>query len=382
MNIAWFIFIAFLFLMAQSYLFRKWGLTRLTYSRTFSKESVFAGEEFEMLDEISNRKGLPIPWLRLESRIDPGLQFIRRQDSIKDEASEGYHKTLFSLFPYQKVTRRHRIKGLKRGVYHLENVSITLGDLIGLANAHESFHSEAMVLIYPKLVPIDQLPLPAHSLLGEITVKRWLMEDPFIRAGVRDYVNGDPLRSLNWKATARTGRLQVSKNDYTADFHLMIYLNLDETDDLWMPILNKPLAELKISYAATLATYLITKGISTGFGANSDFVPPFGSAPAQGRASVRIEPNHRQQQLTRLYDAMAKLSLDRSMSFPQFLNEDIGSRTNTDILIITSHVSEAWEERIRSIKNQGNEVHLLMISDSLNKGQEDKKEGEIKLGIN
>lgn len=381
MSIAWFIFITFLFLIGQSLIFKKWGFKRLTYSRSFNKESVFIGEEIEMVDEISNHKFLPIPWLRLESRIDPCLQFFKGQTSLKEEQRDGFHKTLFSLFPYQKITRRHRIRCTKRGIYHLEKVSLTLGDIIGLLGFHKSFKSEATVVVYPELIPIDQLPLPAHSLLGEIVVRRWIMDDPFIRAGVRDYAQGDPLRTVNWKATARTGRLQVSKHDYTADYHLMIYINFDELDDIWMPIQNTSLAELKISYAATIATYLISKGISTGFGCNSELVQSFGNHALKDRTSVKIEPSKKQNQLAYIYDTLAKLSLERSMSFQRFLNEDVWNRSKTDILIIASHRSEALEDTVRSIENQGNKVNWLMLSDSLNGVQENKGEGERKLGF-
>jgi hypothetical protein len=378
MSIAWFLFITCLISVIQSFIFNKWGLTRLQYTRSFSKESVFAGEEIEMVDEISNNKPLPIPWLRLESKIDRSLQFVRKKDQLTEIQSDEFHRTLFSLLPFQKITRRHKVCCIKRGYYELKTVSLTLGDVLGFGETFDRFNAKATVTVYPEVIPIEDIPLPSHSWLGDIMVRRWIIDDPFVNAGVREYSYGDSMNSVNWKATARTGSLQVSKKDYTADHHLMIYLNFDESEDIWMPIQNAPLIEKGISYAASIAQNSISKGISTGFGCNSYLVEPFGGQTAENniKTSVRIEPNNGKHQLTYLYDTMAKLSLDRSMSFNRFLIEDMKNRQDTDILIITSLLTTTIQANIRLLEAQGNKIEILMLTDHPNGNIDMKGVGE------
>jgi hypothetical protein len=338
---------------------------------------VFAGEEIEMIDEISNNKLLPIPWLRLESKIDHNLQFARKQDHSTEELREEFHRTLFSLLPYQKITRRHKISCLKRGYYELKTVSLTLGDVLGFGETFDRFNAKATVTVYPEIIPIEDIPLPSHSWLGDIMVRRWIIDDPFFIAGVREYSYGDSMNSVNWKATARTGSLQVSKRDYTADHHLMIYLNFDETEDIWMPIQNALLIEKGISYAASIAQQSISKGINTGFGCNSYLVEPFGEIIENNvKESVRIEPKNGKHQLTQLYDTMAKLSIDRSMSFNRFLLEDMNNRLNTDILIITTLLTTNIQENIRLLELQGNKIEILMLTDQLDNYNNMQGEGE------
>ena len=81
MSIAWFIFITYVVFGAQAYIFGKWGLSRVQYTRTFNETAVFEGEAIEMIDEIANKKLLPVPWLRLESKINANLQFQRQSNS-------------------------------------------------------------------------------------------------------------------------------------------------------------------------------------------------------------------------------------------------------------------------------------------------------------
>lgn len=370
MSIAWFIIITCLISVIQSVIFNKWGLFRLQYTRSFNKEKVYAGEEIEMIDEISNNKLLPIPWLRLESKIDRNLQFVGKQDQLTEVHSEEFHRTLFSMLPYQKITRRHKVRCTKRGYYELKNVSLTLGDIFGFGESFRKFNAKAAVTVFPEMIAIEEIPLPSHSWLGDIIVRRWIIEDPFVIAGVRDYSRGDSLNSVNWKATARTGNLQVSKKDYTADHQLMIYLNFDESEDIWMPIQNTSLIEKGISYAASIAGNSIAKGINTGFGCNSYLVEPFREKTENDtKSSIRIEPKSGKHQLTYLYDTMAKLSMDRSISFNRFLMEDLETRTQTDILLITSIITDNIQEKIHLLEKQGNKIELLMLTDHPNQGE-------------
>jgi uncharacterized protein (DUF58 family) len=361
MSIIWIILTTLLVIGFQSYIFSKWGLTRIEYTRSFNKDAVFPRENFEMIDEISNNKLLPLPWVRLETRIDGNLQFFKNREESMDENSEEYHRTLFSFAPYQKITRKHKVSCRKRGYYRLKTVSITLGDVMGINNRSESVQAEVAVTVYPELISIEEIPLPSHSWLGEVLVKRWIIEDPFLNAGVRQYAHGDSLNLINWKATARTGSLQVSKKEYTADHNLMIYLNFDETDDIWMPILNQELIEKGISYAASIAQMAISKGVSTGFGCNSYLYDPDGSTPTI-KKTVRIKPQNGNHQLAFIYETMARLEMDRSMNFNRFLQEDINKLIKTDVLIISLILTPAIKETIAAIENQGNQVEIIMLN--------------------
>src|SRR5699024_4850456 len=146
----------------------------------------------------------------------------------------------------------------KRGFYQFQTVSLSTGDIFGIDKTYTSAASSAEIIVYPQLVAMEDLPLPAHSWLGEVIARRWIIDDPFLFAGVRDCASGDPLNAINWKSTARTNRLQVSKKDFSADHHIMIYINFNQTEDIWRPIVDESLMEETISYAASIAQYAIT----------------------------------------------------------------------------------------------------------------------------
>src|SRR5690625_101204 len=152
MSIAWFIVITFVIVILHIFIYNRWGLTRIDYARSFSERAVFEGEEIEMTDEISNNKILPIPWLRLESSMNKHLVFKKqsKHDSAIDHGS--FHRTLFSLMPYQKVRRKQSLTCTKRGLYRFKAVAITTGDIFGFGESFESFSSPAEIVVYPHLL--------------------------------------------------------------------------------------------------------------------------------------------------------------------------------------------------------------------------------------
>src|SRR5699024_2401129 len=228
--------------------------------------------------------------------------------------------------------------------------------------------SPAEVIVYPNLAAIEDIPLPSHSWLGEMVVRRWIMEDPFLTAGVRDYEAGDALNTINWKATARTNQLQVTKNDFSADHYLMIYVNCNQTSDIWLPIVDEDLIEESLSYAASIAAFSISKGVSTGFGCNTYI-------GQKSNDTIRIEPENSQHQLTYIFETMAKLTIDANKSLTYFLQEDIDRKVSgKDILIITTHVSAEMREQIETLKSMGNAVETIIMASETTKTYQKKEE--------
>ena len=79
MNLFWLMLVLLALGCIQSFVFRRFGFKGVKYTREFSKRSVYEGEDVEMVEVIVNRKLLPVPWLRIESRISPDLHFKTAQ---------------------------------------------------------------------------------------------------------------------------------------------------------------------------------------------------------------------------------------------------------------------------------------------------------------
>ncbi|ALS27250.1 hypothetical protein IJ21_18490 [Paenibacillus sp. 32O-W] len=357
-------------LFVQGRLFRYAAMRRLTYARSFPVRACFEGDRIEMIEEIENRKSIPVPWLRVESLLPTGLKF-RSQTNL--DISSGMlfqnHKSLFALMPHTKITRRHDVRAVRRGCYRLGSVTLTSGDLFGLARTMRQQDVGAELLVYPKPVPLDDMPDAFRSWQGEMVVRRWIVDDPFVVAGVRDYRPGDPLRGINWKATARTGDLQVQVRDFTADGRLMVYLNIEDHELMWNTVNEVERAERGIALVAGIAEYAARQGLAFGFGVNAHDI----DGP---RISIRMSPASGAGRVMEVYEALARLVLARTESFAELLEAEAGRlEDRTDILLLTAYRSDKLDRAAELLRSKGHAVTFLMLDEVLPKAN-DRKAGE------
>ena len=107
MNILIVLLVFFGLSIAYGKILQRHGLAGLSCSRQFSRRSFFEGEEGELVEIISNDRPVLVPWLRVESRMSRHLQFGHQENL--DISSNIYHKSLFILMPFQRITRRHHV---------------------------------------------------------------------------------------------------------------------------------------------------------------------------------------------------------------------------------------------------------------------------------
>jgi uncharacterized protein (DUF58 family) len=117
------------------------------------------------------------------------------------------------------------------------------------------------LIVYPTILPVT-VPLDAGLPAGTITAASKIYEDPTRYRSVREYVPGDELRRVNWKVTARTGRLHSTEWLPTITFPVMVLLNLTAADFELRQRYHH--VERTIDAAASVVHHLAEKGQSVG----------------------------------------------------------------------------------------------------------------------
>ena len=329
------------------------GLKKLSCWRSFSRSSFFEGESGELVEVVRNDTFFLIPWLRVETCISPHLR-LGRQDNLQ-VSGEMYYCSFFSLMPHQQIRRRHRVTFLKRGAYDLGNAALTSGDILGAFTFMGSQKLSTPVLVYPRLMDPEELPMPVSRHLGELVRRQQLLSDPFLIRGIRGYQPGDPVRDIHWPATARTGETQVRVHDHTAQTKLMVVLNVQRKEGQWGDHLmeyEQGEIEHEISMAATLCIRALRAGLAAGFAANMPRGEEKGCTvlPPAGGAAREEE----------LLTAFARLTILRSLSFPTFL-ETLTDHTGLDILVLSCYDSDEIQTALTKLRRSGNQVELYLL---------------------
>ncbi|MCQ6562091.1 DUF58 domain-containing protein [Paenibacillus mendelii] len=359
MGIHWFILSALVVMFAQRWVFKRFGIKRLTYKRTFGTARCFEGDRIEMIEKVTNRGLLPVPWLRVESQLHTGLKF---ESEFNFDVSSGQfyqnHKSLFSLMGYKQLTRRHAVLCNQRGCYRLTSASLTYGDLFGFYRAWVNVPLSEELIVYPKPLDRADIQLPSHSWQGDISVRRWIVEDPFFVTGVRDYRPGDPLKGINWSATARAGQIQVHRRDFTADYRLMVVLNVEDHTDMWDTVNDTELIEQGIRCAAGYIQYATEQGLESGFASNGH------ELDIPGKPMIE-EMGSGHEHLMAILEQMAKLVIVRAMPFDALLAY-IGTTLDArcDLVIVSAFMNDKITAEVERLRHGGHGIHWVPIGRS------------------
>lgn len=360
MVLVWFFLTALIIVVVQYYGYRHFVLRHVDYTRHFNTSVCFEGEEIDMIEQISNNKRLLIPWLYIESQLEASLKFAK-SDNLAVSSGNLYqnHHSFFTLRGFTKVTRTHRIMPVMRGKYKLNTVSITSGDLVGLAKVNRTIPLNGKLTVYPKPRAIPLEKIPYHSWQGDVSVKRYILPDPFVVAGTRQYEAGDTFKQINWKATARAGSLQVHQYDFTANRKLMVVLNIDDREGMWRTVSNPSIIEDGIRYAAGITEEVIKQGMQAGFATNM--------RTDEQTDSLYIAPNSGENHWLSMLEAMAMLKLERTESFSDLLDAIIATKVSyTDFLLISSHWNEHLEAQLIELRSYNNAALCLQLADMQN----------------
>ncbi|QHW34560.1 DUF58 domain-containing protein [Paenibacillus rhizovicinus] len=358
MGILWYIISAVIVIFLQRFLFRYYGMRKVSYSRSFNVQTCFEGDAIEMVEKLSNGKLLPVPWLRVESLLNAGLKF---ESDANFAVSNGElfqnHRSLFSLMGNKQLTRRHVVHAAQRGCYRITGASLTFGDLFGLFSTWKSIPLEVELLVYPLPADRSLIQLPSRSWQGDIAVRRWIVEDPFAISGVREYRPGDPLKMINWNATARTGNMQVHRRDYTADFRLIVALNVEDHAGMWHNVTDTSVIEQGIRLAAGIMQLATEQGLETAFVCNGHDMDKPGEVMVTERGGGHEHLNY-------VFGQMSKLVIARTLPFHTMLEQlspEWGERS--DVVVISAFISEDIEEMMGQLRRDGHAVDWLPIAE-------------------
>ncbi len=180
-----------------------------------------------------------------------------------DEMPFQYQKRDFEIYTQlnkldeKKIT--YTLRPLERGEYYFGNLNVYANSPIGLVTRRFQFAKDAMVPNYPSFLQLRKYMLLAFSnKLFEYGLKK------IRRIGhtmefeqIKDYVNGDDIRNINWKATAKRNQLMV--NQFQDERSQPIYSVIDKGRAMKMPFEGLSLLDYAINATLVISNVALKK---------------------------------------------------------------------------------------------------------------------------
>lgn len=338
-----------------SFLSHRYALHNVEFTRVFTPRRAFFGEDVTLTLEVTNRKPLPLAWLEVTDELPDSLIPRRGRviPSLKQRRQHLVH--IFSLKWYERVRRRVTITCTARGYLPLGPVRVRSGDLFGITSVGRTLDAVDHLIVYPKVVPLEALGLPAWHPLGDFRAPRPLLEDPTRTIGVRDYQTTDPIRRVHWKASAHLGRLQTRQFESTTAHRFAIMLNMDTLGEYAMYRgFVRPLLELNIMIAASIAAWANERKFPIGLYAN-------GYLPG-ALQRVRIAPAFGEAHLTRILEALAKVFPTPVIPLGDLVTLEASSLPwGTTALVVTAVIDEPLRAGLMALRAAGHIAALVLV---------------------
>ncbi len=128
----------------------------------------------------------------------------------------------------RRLSVRYVLPAVPRGRYPFDHVHVELADPFGLQCATTPITPPAALLVYPRLVRLG--PLFSESGARSQDGRRLLLRraSGFELHSVREYAQGESLRRVHWRSTARRGQLMVKELEDAPRDEIAVLLDVDE----------------------------------------------------------------------------------------------------------------------------------------------------------
>ena len=154
---------------------------------------------------------------------------------------------------------QYYLRPTERGEYYFGNLNIYVSSPLRLLSKRYTFNKDAMVPTYPSYIQLRKYDLIAFSnnlfQYGVKKIRRIGHTMEFEQ--IKEYVQGDDIRTLNWKATAKKNALMV--NQFQDEKSQNIYMVIDKGRTMKMPFNGLSLLDYAINATLVLSNVILKK---------------------------------------------------------------------------------------------------------------------------
>ncbi|MBR1881938.1 MAG: DUF58 domain-containing protein [Muribaculaceae bacterium] len=201
-----------------------------------------------------------------------------------------------ALAPHGTATITYRLRPTRRGVYGFGRIRVFAATRLGLLQRRYTCGSPLNVKVFPSYLMLNHYELLAMSnqltMMGIKRIRRAGNNTEFEQ--IKDYVQGDDYRAINWKASARRNQLMV--NVYTDERSQQIISVIDKGRVMQQAFDGMTLLDYAINATLILSYVAVRKqdraGLITFNDMLHDFVPP---ACSQAQMQNLLEALYAQQ---------------------------------------------------------------------------------------
>ena len=231
-------------------------------------------------------------------------------------------KILKTIKPSEEKQIGYDLRPTERGEYYFGSLNVYVSSPLSLISRRFAFAKDQMVPTYPSYIQLRKYNLLAFSnnlfQYGIKKIRRIGHTMEFEQ--IKEYVQGDDLRTLNWKATAKRNALMV--NQFQDEKSQSVYMAIDKGRVMQMPFEGLSLLDYAINSTLVLSNVILKKQDKAGIFSFSK------------KVENRVFAEKRSSQMQKILETLYNIKTDFFESDYSRLYVDIKKNINQRSLII------------------------------------------------
>ena len=194
--------------------------------------------------------------------------FFKIYTKIIDEIPFQFQKRDFliqkTIDAGKNVFFQYILEPKERGEFSFGNLNVFASSIIGFVAKKYTFQKDVVLPSYPSFIHLRKYELMAlqnEFLLGGIKKIRKLGHTMEFEQ-IKEYVQGDDVRTINWKATSKQNKLMV--NQFQEEKSQRIFMLIDKGRTMQMPFNGLSLLDYSINATKALSHIILKKGDRAG----------------------------------------------------------------------------------------------------------------------
>ncbi len=247
-------------------------------------------------------------------------------------------------FPYIFIPKR-------RGEFEFGDVFVIIRSMFFLASRRIDYPLKEIVHVYPSVLQMKQYELQVFqqqkTSTGIKKIRRLGNNSEFEQ--IKNYVQGDELKTINWKATSRRNELMV--NQYQEEKSQNIYCIIDKSRNMQMEFDGLSMLDYSINSSLVFSNIALRKGDKAGLITYSDKIGTMLAAERSGGQMRRIQEalynqktQYKESNFELLYNSIRRTIKSRSL-----------------LVLFTNFETEFAMRRAMPYLRKLNQKHVLMV---------------------
>jgi uncharacterized protein (DUF58 family) len=244
----------------------------------------------------------------------------------------------------------------KRGDYFFGNVMLFISSFLFLCKRKMDYKIESKVQVYPSILQMKQYELKVfHQQTrsqGIKKIRRIGHNNEFEQ--IKNYVEGDDIRTVNWKATSKRSNpheVGLMVNQYQEERSQSIYAVIDKSRNMQMEFESMSMLDYSINSALVFSNIALKKGDKAGLITFSD------------KIGTQLQADRNAGQLRRILNLLYNQKTHFKESSFELLYESIRQtiKTRSLLMLYTNFESEFAMRRALPTLKKINQKHVLVL---------------------